>query len=197
MERNLGEIDHAGIESRCKDILDALRSQNDTFYQDEVRCGDFLYFLSMQYFRTAKMRGAQIKIPRPVPGHDPRRTAHIVNHIYATNVAAGLFRDRKAYRIVFLKNATAIPFVAGDQPVINMLDPSATDDLELYYPLSPRLAMVLTKDVGKFPDRTRNVTSFEVERHNYAIYSKSEDQIYSNDQSYLSDLVRVNKNVLE
>ena len=57
--------------------------------------------------------------------------------------------------------------------------------------------MVLTKDVGKFPDRTRNVTSFEVERHNYAIYSKSEDQIYSNDQSYLSDLVRVNKNVLE
>ena len=61
VERNLGEIDHAGIESRCKDILDALRSQNDTFYQDEVRCGDFLYFLSMQYFRTAKMRGAQMQ----------------------------------------------------------------------------------------------------------------------------------------
>jgi hypothetical protein len=57
--------------------------------------------------------------------------------------------------------------------------------------------MVLIKDVVKFPDRTRNVTSLEVERHNYAIYSLSEDQIYSNDQSYLSDLVRVNKNVLE
>ena len=197
VERNLGECYHAGIENKCQDILDLLRNQNDAFYQDEVRCGDFLYFLSLQYFRTAKMRDGHNKIPSPVPGHDPRRTAHIVNHIYATNVAAGLFRDRKDYRIVFLKNTTAIPFIAGDQPVINMLDPRTTDDLELYYPLSPRLAMVLTGDGVKFPDRARNVTCLEVEHYNYEIYRKSEDQIYSNDRSYLSDLVKVGKNVLE
>jgi len=195
-ERNLGERYHAGIENKCQDILDSLRSDNDDFYQDEGRCVDFFYFLSLQYFRTAKMREGLSNIPTYVPGHDPRRTANILNHIYATNVGAALFRERKAYRIVFLKNATAIPLITGDQPVINMLDPKATDDLELYYPLSPRLAMVLTKDALKFPGRYRNITSFEAERYNYAVYSKSEDQIYSNDADYVRCLVLVGKDML-
>jgi len=195
-ERNLGERYHAGIENKCQDILDSLRNENDDFYKDEARCADFLYFLSLQYFRTARMRQGLSSIPSYVPGHDHRRTANILNHIHATNVGAGLFRENKAYRIVFLKNDTGIPFIAGDQPVVNMLDPEATIDLELYYPLSPRLAIVLTKDVVKFPARKRSVTPFEVESYNYAIYSKSEDQVYSNDKAYLRDLVVVGKDVL-
>jgi hypothetical protein len=195
-ERNLGERYHAGIENKCQDILASLRRENDDFYQDESRCVDFLYFLSLQYFRTAKMREALSNIPSYLPDHDPRRTANILNHIHATNVGAGLFRERKAYRIVFLRNTTAIPFIAGDQPVLNMLDPKATDDLELYWPLSPRLAMVLTKDAVKFPTRARNVMPLEVEPYNYAIYSKSEDQIYSNDETYLRGLVAMGKDVL-
>ncbi len=193
-ERNLGERYHAGIENKCQDILDALRSENDAFYQDEVRCVDFLYFLSLRYFRTAKMRAGLSNIPSYVPGHDSCRTANILNHIHATNVGAGLFRERKAYRIVFLKNATPIPLITGDQPVINMLGPKATDDLELYYPLPPQLAMVLTKDALKFPGSDRNITSFEAERYNYAIYSKSEDQVDSNDADYVRCLVAVGKN---
>ena len=87
------------------------------------------------------MRDGQSNVSSYVSGHDPRRTANILNHIGATNVRAGLVRERNAYRIVFLKNDTSIPFIAGDQPVLNMLDAKATDDVELYYPLSPRLAM--------------------------------------------------------
>jgi len=195
-ERNLAERYHAGIENKCQDIMDSLRSGDDAFYKDEVRCVDFLYFLSLQYFRTAKMREGLSNISSYVPGHDPRRTANILNHIHATNVGAGLFRQRNAYRIVFLKNHTPIPFIAGDQPVLNMLDPKATEDVELYYPLSPRLAVILTKDTAKFPDRERSVTLFEVERYNYAIYSESEDQIYSNDEAYLRSLVLMGKHVL-
>jgi len=195
-ERNLGERYHAGIENKCQDILDALRSESDVFYHDDVRSVDFLYFLSLQYFRTARMREGLSNLPSYVPGHDPRRTAAVLNHIHATNVAAGLYRERKAYRIVFLRNGTAIPFIAGDQPVINMLDPHATNDLELYYPLAPRLAMVLTNDAVKFSDRTRNVISFEVEHYNYAVYGRSEDQIYSNDESYLRSLVSIRKDLL-
>jgi Protein of unknown function (DUF4238) len=196
VQRNLVEHYHAGIENQCQDILDWLRSENDAFYRDKARCSHFLYFLCLQYFRTAKMREGIGSVASSVPGHDQRRTAAILNHIYATNVAAGLYLERKAYRIVFLKNAMSIPFVAGDQPVVNMLDPRATDDLELYYPLSPRLALVLTKDAIASPGRTRNVTAFEVERYNYAIYSASEDQIYSNHASYLRSLVSMPKEVL-
>jgi Protein of unknown function (DUF4238) len=196
VERNFVERYHAGIENQCQDILDWLRSENAAFYRDEARCGHFLYFLCLQYFRTARMREGIGRVASSVPGHDQCRTAAILNHIYATNVAAVLFLERKAYRIVFLKNATSIPFVAGDQPVVNMLDPRATDDLELYYPLSPRLSLVLTKDVVAFPGSTRIVTDLEAERYNYAIYSTSEDQIYSNDASYLGSLVSMPKDVL-
>jgi Protein of unknown function (DUF4238) len=109
---------------------------------------------------------------------------------------AALSRENTTYRIAFLKNVTTAPFITGDQPVVNMLDPKATNDLELYYPLSPSLAMVLAKDAGKFPDRERNVTTFEVERYNYEIYDRSEDQLYSNDLAYLRDLVSMGKHML-
>lgn len=195
-ERNLIERYHAGIEGKCHHILNSLQSGDDTFYRDEALCADFVYFLSLQYFRTAKMKKALGNISSQVPGHDAHRTAQILNHILATNVGAGLFLERKAYRIIFLKNETSATFIAGDQPVLNMLDPKATDDLELYYPLSPNLAILLTKDVARLLDRERSVTLFEVERYNYAIYSNSEDQIYSSDEDYLRQLVATKKNVL-
>lgn len=195
VERNLIERYHAGIENKAKDILNSLQSLDDSFYQDEERCSNFLYFLSLQYFRTVKMRNGLSSIPSLVPGHDARRTANILNHIHATNVGAGLFRDRRTYRIIFLKNDTLIPFVTGDQPILNMLDPMASDDLELYYPISPTLAVMLTKDALRFPDREQNLTQFEVERYNYAIYSNSDDQVYTNDQIYLRCLISMEKHV--
>ncbi len=195
-ERNLGEKYHTGIENKNQDLLNFIRNKDDTFYEDPVRCGDFLYFLSHQYFRTAKMRRSMSQIAEYEQGHDALRTAGIFNHIRATNVSAGLFLERKQYRIRFLDNETAIPYITGDQPIINMLAINGTDDLELYYPLSPRLAVILTKDIVKFPDRERMASQFEVERYNYAIYHKSEDQIYSNDSNYLKSLVAIGKHVL-
>jgi hypothetical protein len=129
-------------------------------------------------------------------GHDPRRTSAILSHICATNLGVSFVRERKAYRIVFLKNETAMPFITGDQPVINILDPKTTDDVALYYPLSPKLAIVLTKDAMKFPNRTRRVTPLEVEVYNHAIYSTSEDQVYSGDEAYLRSLVAIGKNLI-
>lgn len=195
-ERNLGERYHAGIENKCQDILNWLRNENDDFYRVELRRNDFFYFLSLQYFRTPRMRQEFSGVGTWVAGHDPRRTSAILGHIYATNIGAAFVRQRKAYRIVFLKNETGVPFIAGDQPVLNLLDPKQSDDLELYYPLSPALAIVLTKDTVKFPSRTRRVTQLEVEACNYAIYSMSEDQIYSNDEAYLRSLVAIGKHLV-
>jgi hypothetical protein len=192
-EKNLVENYHAGVESKCQYLLDSLRDINDTFYYEERSCADFTYFISLQYFRTARLRHGLRSMPTYVPGHDPKRTADILNQIHATNVGAALFLERKAYSIVFLENRTPIPFIAGDQPVVNMLDPKATNDVELYYPLSPGLAILLTKDAGRFANNPKTTTIFEVERYNYAIYTNSWDQVYSNDTAYLADLVTLEK----
>ena len=196
VDKNLGEHFHAGIEHKSHDILDLLRRENDDFYEIEERRIDFLYFLSNQYFRTAKMRLAMSGVPRRVPGHDPHRTIGIECLIYATNLGRELFRESKAYRIIFLRNQTPTPFIMADQPVINMLNPKKTDDVELYYPLSPTLAIVLTKDTQRFPDQRRRASQFEVENYNYTMYQASEDQVYSNDEAYLRSLVAMGKHVL-
>ena len=195
-ERNLAEQYHAGIERRCRDILDALRRENDDFYEEEDRRIDFLYFLANQYFRTAKIRRAMSGVPRLMPGHDPRRTIGIECFIYATNLGRELFRESKKSGIVFLRNETPIPFIIGDQPVINMLDPKKTDDVELYYPLSPTGAIILTKHAASFPNRRRRASQFEVESYNYAIFQASEDQVYSNDGAYLRSLVAIGKHIV-
>lgn len=197
IERNMIERYHSGIEGACCEILDSLRRCDDNFYRDERNVITFLYFLPLQYFRTIKMKEGMGSIASGFQGHDPRRTANILNHICATNVGAGLFRERNVYRIVFLQNETPIPFITGDQPVVNMLNPSSTDDVELYYPLSAHLAMVLTKDTVRYKDREVALTSLEVEKFNYAIYSKSFDQVYSGDERYLSSLVALDKGAVE
>lgn len=195
-ERNLGERYHANIENNSQAFLDALRNQNSAFYDDPDGAMAFLYYLSLQYFRTDKMRQGQSNVATFVPGHDPRRTAAILNHIGATNVGASLVREREAYQITFLNNSGSVPFITGDQPVINMFDPKKTDDVELYYPLAPQLAMVLSKDPVRFPRRARSVGDLEIERYNYAIYAASEDQVYSNDETYLRSVTSVGKHAL-
>lgn len=193
-EKTLGEQYHTSIENKTIGILSCLRRQDTTFYDNTQLCGDFLYFLCHQFFRTARVRKAIAAVSRwPFPGHDPRRTGNVECRIYATNVSVGLFRERRAYKIVFISNTTAKPFITGDQPVVNLLDPHATEDIELYYPLSPILAMILSKDHNKFPMPSRNATELEIEYYNHKIYETSEDQLYASDEAYLRALVSVDK----
>lgn len=187
-ERNLGERFHTGIEGSGQGILDALLRQDDSFYQDDTTCGDFLYFLLNQYFRTTKIRAGMSDLESKFPGHDPARTAYALSQISAVNVSASFFGERKRYRIVFLDNNSGTPLITGDQPVINLLNYAESDDMDLYYPLSPTLAIMYTKDAIKYPDKVKTLSPLEVEAFNYAIYQKSLDQIYSNDFGYLKAL---------
>jgi len=79
----------------------------------------------------------------------------------AVNIGGSLLRDRSLFRIVLLRNDTDLAFITGDQPVINVNDErdfkGVPVEIELYCPLSPKLAMwfvlaskapkELTKDV--------------------------------------------------
>ena len=54
------------------------------------------------------MRNAATRIPLSVPWN-PHRTWPIESFIYATNIGAGLFAERKRYGISFLKNDSSGP----------------------------------------------------------------------------------------
>ncbi|MEK4034573.1 DUF4238 domain-containing protein [Methylocystis sp. IM2] len=194
IEKTVGESYHANIERNAQHILDSLRRGDDSFYSDSSQCSVFMYFLTNQYFRTPRMRALFESIPNPLPGLDLVRTGVVECHIYAANVGAGLFLERNNYGIIFLVNNGRVPFITGDQPVINMKTHKDTD-VELFYPLSPKRAMLLTKDASKLSPKERNVSVLEVENYNYAIYSACYDQVYSNDRSYLGEITSLKKGI--
>ena len=59
-------------------------------------------------------------------------------------IADSLYEERGKHRLVLLNNQTGIPFVTGDQPIINLhatFGKVPPESLEFYYPISPTRAM--------------------------------------------------------
>ena len=78
------------------------------------------------------------------------KTWNVISHILATNLGYMLFIQRDKIHCILLKNTTSIPFITGDQPVINtyaIREPMKfleKNELELYYPIKPNLSLLLT-----------------------------------------------------
>lgn len=193
IEKMLIETYHGRMEDRAVPLLDALRCSDALFHNDEHQCADFIQYICLQYFRTAKIRNAVAAIRHPFR-FNMKRTWPIEAFIYATNIGASLFRQRHAYRVVFLQNAADIPFITGDQPVINLRD-VADEALDFYYPLTPRLAMIYTADRGLYPEDIIKAGSIMVEGYNFQIYSHSDSQIYGTEPAYLRALAKFPKTI--
>lgn len=124
-----------------------------------------------------------------------RRTWPVEAFIYATNLASSFVRQRREYRIVLLQNQSEVPFITGDQPVINLRGVDV-ERVDLYYPLRPNLAMILTADPTLYPGTGANLGRIAVESYNHRIFPKSDTQIYGNDPSYLKALAQIPKGEL-
>lgn len=191
VEKTIGESFHGEMEDQAIPILDALRAGNVDFYADETASMTFINYISHQYFRTAKLRNAILAIPNPL-SHDMSRTWPIVAFIYATNLASSFVRQRREYRIVLLRNKSEVAFITGDQPVINLLGIDV-EEVDLYYPLQPDLAMIFTADRTRYPGDIAEVGLITVESYNYRIYANSDSQIYGNDGDYLASIASLPK----
>jgi hypothetical protein len=191
VEKTMGESYHGATETRAIPILDALRQGDVSFYADEKASMTFIDYISHQYFRTANLRNRMLAIPNPLP-HDIRRTWPVEAFIYATNLASSFVRQRREYRIVLLRNKSQVPFITGDQPVINLRGVDVAE-VDLYYPLQPDLAMIFTADRTRYTGDDANLGRIAVESYNHRIYAKSDSQIYGNDPVYLASLARLPK----
>lgn len=193
--KSIGEYYHTAIENQAKPLLAQLRAKDAAFFEDDESAMNFVLFIVHQYFRTANMRNRMYRLPRMIP-HEPQRTWPIESYIYATNVGASLFAQRRSYRITFLENASETGLIAGDQPVINLNDHN-DEHLCLYYPLSPWLSMVLSAEPKRFPEERATIGRLQAETFNFQIHSKSDSQIYSADAAYLQSMAAVPKRALE
>lgn len=129
--------------------------------------------------------------PSPLP-HSIERTWPVEAFIYATNLAYSLVGRLRDYRIVLLRNQSEVPFIAGDQPLINLRG-IEVEQVDLYYPLKPDLAMIFTADRSRYPTEVIDLGPISAESYNHRIYAKSDTQIYGNNPSYLVSIAQLPK----
>ena len=191
---NYEEDFHCKIESNGAEFLEMLYDKDLSFYNDDSRLISFLFFICQQYFRTQNISSNVKNAIRSFNGFNIEAMWSVLRHISATSVSFSLYQDREKYRPVIIENKSDIPFITGDQPVINTfavgLDLNKEPiDLEFYYPLTPSIALLLT-----CKDRYRTIydisaTKSDVIKYNRYIRDQSGKQVYASSREVLEKML--------
>jgi dethiobiotin synthetase len=97
------------------------------------------------------------------------------------------------FKMLLILNRSKVPFITGDQPVINTFNRSKyskelVEKLEFYYPVSPNIAILIT-DRQEYIDIDSLYLdeSDMIHKYNSLIIEASHEQIYSNSEEILKD----------
>ena len=188
---NAEEDFHSSIESNMMPVLNAIKQRDISFYNDDEQCMKFLHFLSLQLFRTKGTMERVIKKPYPAD-FNIGNCWNILRYISAMNVGANLFSDRKKRPLFLIENNTSIPFITGDQPLINLFSsPQPTEAptmLAFYYPVTPWLAIVLDDAKERCGYVTGVLSLDQVSKLNRQMYAASFMQVFGHSREVLASL---------
>jgi hypothetical protein len=88
-----------------------------------------------------------------------------------------------------LENASGVPFITGDQPIINLhanlQTGVAPTKCEFFYPLSPQRAMLMLEKPTGLPSGKVAASLQQVEGYNDLIVKNSEGQIFAESKQSL------------
>lgn len=182
---NLEEDLHSGIEGSAIKYIQLLLEEDTSFFKTDKGFLDFIYYICVQYMRTKKIRESIILSFREQNTNVPMdKCWNLLSHMFATNMGWNIYKDRKNYKMVLIKNNSNKEFITGDQPVVNIFTnniPKNTqpDRLAFYYPISPKLAILIIENKYFHGTNLLNYSEEEVDSHNLVIFNKSHEQIYS------------------
>ena len=191
----LEEKVYCEIERDYQGYLELLKKSDLSFLKNEEDKCRFLYLFFEQYFRTKRMKAS---LDRSLQGNGYNISGNnmwfLSKHILATQVGFGVYTFNPKYKYILLSNPTDIPFLTGDQAIIN-LEADYTKDtiperMTMYYPLCPKLALLITikdavEDLSKI-----ELTEKDVSFYNQKIISACEEQIYSCNEKSLKFYIK-------
>lgn len=185
-EDRLAKIEYAAI-----NYLDHLVEGDGAFLQDGNSVMDFSVFLVYQYFRTKKIQENILNKFRSSQRTQFERCWPILRLIFVTNVAFSVFTRRDIERPVLLRNDTSCQFITSDQPVINTYgvhneDTEHVDRVELYYPVSPRYAVIFSDHPVHSDTPEEGISEFRAEYFNQLVEASSYQQLFANECEALS-----------
>lgn len=169
---------HGLIESKGAQYILSLRQNDLSFWTSEICRDEFSFFVSNQYFRTKNIRDRMIKTFETAKVGDgiladirPENVWLPLSLIFASNVGAYISHNFSA---VLLQTKDSY-FIVGDQPVVNAHSTFdmmvAPKDMELFYPLTPHSALLLTASPEYTSGQILKIDAGEV-----AVYNKLEQR---------------------
>lgn len=187
----MNENVYASIEEGFKPYLDFMLAGDLKFYSDPAACAAFFKGLAAQYLRTNQIKRARVTLgPEMLEAF--QRVVNVLVHIFAINLGFSLYADRKRFRLTLLENATDIPFITADQPVINIAarpeETKPPDKFELYYPLSPNKAMLLLESLNNHLPDNPSVTAMSAHLYNLHMGAHSYQQIFASSPQELESV---------
>jgi hypothetical protein len=187
---NTEENFHSEIERDLEKFLALMLVGDVDFFGHEGESMKFLLSITVQYMRTKRIREAMVSdVSIVIDGADMRRSWNVMSHLFAITMAHSFHCEKAKYRLAILENSSGVPFITGDQPVINLhanLQTSAAPTkCELFYPLSPRRAMLMLEKPTGLPSGKVAASLQQVEGYNDLIVKNSDGQIFAESKQSL------------
>lgn len=182
-ENVYGQTEHLG-----QPYLEKLYKEDLSFYATPEGKSDFNIFICDQFFRTKKRLESLANSPNR--GIDLQRLWPVFRHIFSTKLAFTLtYNLNKQFKIFLLHNNTEFNFITGDQPVINRyatkeFQGKPIDKFEFYYPITPKLAVLLTEKSYK-SDELSITDASKITELNDLIFINSQEQVYGTNEEEL------------
>lgn len=194
---NFEEDFHCGIESRAIKYMESIRNENIDFYETADGRTNFSHYISVQYMRTKRIKSSVLMAindsgTRPMI-ENIENIWNVLSHIFAVNIAWGI--DDISYHMILLKNTSEKELITGDQPVINTYankfgEMTPVESLEYYYPVSPKIAILITNDINLSDIYELELSEAEIEKYNKMIVEQSHNQIFSSSREVLLQYVK-------
>lgn len=173
---------HTAYESSAGKTISLLINRDLSCLDDMKQLTTFCNYLGHQFTRTKPFRDIALLVMSKDDSEQAKLVHHIstecwwfISHMLGQNLGYSMFVSRKEDNYCLLLNETTQPFITSDNPVINVhkgltndMTPPEDDQLDLYYPLSPTIAIMVSSS-HRFPSGESILTLDDVNELNTKI----------------------------
>ncbi len=190
LRTNAMEDSHLVFENFGKRFINIREYEDLAFLDNEMELLFTMLFISFQYLRTKNM---QLKIKSAVVKYDylSPKFLNFIPFIYATSIADSLTYEKQT-KFIFLENTSEIDFITSDQPLVNnkidqLNDNGTIAQLDIYYPITPRIALLIHYQEQKEKYRKISLNSLEVNNYNKTIFKHSNEFVFASSTTQLEE----------
>lgn len=182
--KNTEEKMFAHIEGFIPKWRNHLVTFDTSYWDDDDNKFMFILWIILQYIRTPQMQRNYLSKFEGTEFEDlGKNTQNVFRWLFATRGAHNILFS-KDMKIIRLENKTNENFITSDQPVINVcasyknIGELGYYDLELYYPITPNKAILITPKDCYSPWQEIELTDLQVKQYNIALEKMSERFIF-------------------